>query len=73
MIKSLSIIFPFYNEEPRLKASFNHILNFIRKKPAFKIEIILCHRDAHDFLRTVIIWKYQNEDGRYKESGLIMK
>ena len=40
MIKSLSIIVPFYNEELRLKESFNHILNFIKKKPAFKIEII---------------------------------
>ena len=36
MIKSLSIIFPLYNEEQRLQTSFNHILNFIKKKPAFK-------------------------------------
>ena len=48
MIKSLSIIFPFYNEEPRLKASFNHILNFIKKKPAFKIEIIFVDDGSDD-------------------------
>ena len=48
MIKSLSIIFPFYNEELRLKASFNHILNFIKKKPAFKIEIIFVDDGSDD-------------------------
>ena len=48
MIKSLSIIFPLYNEELRLKASFNHILNFIKKKPAFKIEIIFVDDGSDD-------------------------
>ena len=48
MIKSLSIIFPLYNEEQRLKASFNHILNFIKKKPAFKIEIIFVDDGSND-------------------------
>jgi len=48
MIKSLSIIFPLYNEEQRLKASFNHILNFIKKKPAFKIEIIFVDDGSDD-------------------------
>jgi len=40
MIKSLSIIFPVYNEARRLKASFKHILDFIKKKKFKKIEII---------------------------------
>ena len=48
MIKSLSIVFPFYNEELRLKASFNHILNFIKKKTAFKIEIIFVDDGSDD-------------------------
>ena len=48
MIKSLSIIVPFYNEELRLKESFNHILNFIKKKPAFKIEIIFVDDGSND-------------------------
>ena len=48
MITSLSIIFPLYNEEQRLKASFNHILNFIKKKPAFKIEIIFVDDGSDD-------------------------
>ena len=55
MIKSLSIIFPFYNEEPRLKASFNHILNFIRKKPAFKIEIIFVDDGSDDNTKNLLI------------------
>ena len=48
MIKSLSIIFPLYNEALRLKSSFNHILNFIKKKPAFKIEIIFVDDGSND-------------------------
>ena len=48
MIKSLSIIFPLYNEEQRLQTSFNHILNFIKKKPAFKIEIIFVDDGSDD-------------------------
>ena len=48
MIKSLSIIFPVYNEALRLKSSFNHILNFIKKKPAFKIEIIIVDDGSND-------------------------
>ena len=48
MIKSLSIIFPLYNEVPRLKSSFNHISNFIKKKPTFKIEIIFVDDGSND-------------------------
>lgn len=39
MIKSLSIIFPVYNEESRLKFAFTDILKFLKKKK-FKLEII---------------------------------
>jgi len=48
MIKSLSIIFPFYNEEERLKSSFNHISTFVKKKQAFKIEIIFVDDGSND-------------------------
>ena len=48
MIKSLSIIFPIYNEELRLKSSFNHILNFLKKKKFFKIEIIFVDDGSND-------------------------
>ena len=40
MIRSLSIIFPVFNEELRLKSSFIHIKNFIKKQKKLKIEII---------------------------------
>jgi glycosyltransferase involved in cell wall biosynthesis len=40
MIKSLSIIFPVFNEESRLKSSFRHITSFLEKKKKLKIEII---------------------------------
>ena len=40
MIKSLSIIFPVFNEESRLKSSFTHIASVLKKKKKLKIEII---------------------------------
>ena len=40
MIKSLSIIFPVFNEELRLKSSFRHIASFLKKNKKLKIEII---------------------------------
>ena len=48
MIKSLSIIFPVYNEERRLQSSFNHILSFLKKKKSFKIEIIFVDDGSSD-------------------------
>ena len=48
MIKSLSIIFPVFNEELRLKSSFNHILIFLKKKQYFKIEIIFVDDGSSD-------------------------
>ena len=48
MIKSLSIIFPVFNEKLRLKSSFNHILSFLKKKKKFKIEIIFVDDGSKD-------------------------
>ena len=48
MIKSLSIIFPVFNEELRLKSSFNHMASFFKKKRKFKIEIIFVDDGSKD-------------------------
>ena len=48
MIKSLSIVFPVFNEELRLKSGFNHILSFLKKKKNFKIEIIFVDDGSKD-------------------------
>ena len=48
MIKSLSIVFPIFNEELRLKSSFNHIISFLKKKKNFKIEIIFVDDGSKD-------------------------
>ena len=48
MIKSLSIIFPVFNEELRLKSSFNHIISFLKKKKKFKVEIIFVDDGSQD-------------------------
>ena len=54
MIKSLSIIFPIYNEELRLKSSFNHIQTFLKKKKSFNIEIIFVDDGSFDNSYTLI-------------------
>ena len=48
MIKSLSIVFPIFNEELRLKSSFNHIISFLKKKKNFKIEMIFVDDGSKD-------------------------
>tara|TARA_Y100000590_G_scaffold428035_1_gene538927 strand:+ start:456 stop:1184 length:729 start_codon:yes stop_codon:yes gene_type:complete len=48
MIKSLSIIFPVFNEELRLKSSFDHIKSFLKKKKKLKIEIIFVDDGSND-------------------------
>ena len=48
MIKSLSIIFPVFNEELRLKSGFSHILSFLSEKKKFKIEIIFVDDGSKD-------------------------
>jgi len=48
MIKSLSIVFPIFNEEFRLRSSFNHILSFLKRKKKFKIEIIFFDDGSKD-------------------------
>ena len=41
MIKSLSIVFPVFNEELRIKSGFNHILSLLRKKKILKLKLFL--------------------------------
>ena len=48
MIKSLSIIFPVFNEELRLNSSFNHIKSFLKKEKKLKIEIIFVDDGSKD-------------------------
>ena len=48
MIKSLSIIFPVFNEELRLNSSFSHIKNFLKKRKNFKTEIIFVDDGSKD-------------------------
>ena len=48
MITSLSIIFPVFNEELRLKSSFRHIKSFLKKKKKFNIEIIFVDDGSED-------------------------
>ena len=49
MIKELSIIFPLYNEEKRLKRTFLEILNFKKKiNKNKKIEIIFVNDGSSD-------------------------
>tara|TARA_B100000029_G_scaffold474353_1_gene516571 strand:+ start:4308 stop:5063 length:756 start_codon:yes stop_codon:yes gene_type:complete len=48
MIKSLSIIFPVFNEELRLNSSFNHIKNFLKKVKKLKTEIIFVDDGSGD-------------------------
>ncbi len=48
MIKSLSIVFPIFNEESRLNSSFKHILSFLKSKKNFKIEIIFVDDGSND-------------------------
>ena len=66
MIKSLSIIFPVYNEELRLKSSFNHIRSFLKKKKKFKTEIIFADDGSQDNSYNLIIqyiksFKFRNK------------
>ena len=55
MIKSLSIIFPVFNEELRLKSSFNHIKSFLKKKKKFKTEIIFADDGSQDNSYNLIV------------------
>ena len=60
MIKSLSIIFPVFNEELRLKSSFSHIASFLKKKKNFKIEIIFIDDGSKDNSYNLITQFVQN-------------
>ena len=48
MIKSLSIIFPVFNEGLRLKSSFSHIKIFLKKEKKLKPEIIFVDDGSKD-------------------------
>ena len=48
MIKSLSIIFPVFNEGLRLKSSFSHIKIFLKKEKKLKPEIIFVDEGSED-------------------------
>ena len=69
MITSLSIIFPVFNEELRLKSSFNHIKNFLRKKKKFKTEIIFVDDGSKDNSYN-LIEKYIKETKKNKKINI---
>ncbi len=75
MIKSLSIVFPVYNEESRLGPSLKHILHFIKKKK-FKIEIIFVDDGSKDHSCDLInkfISNYKNIKKKNKVKMHIIK
>ena len=55
MIKKISIIFPIYNEQNRLKKSLIQIENFIKKKLNKKIEIIFVNDGSFDQSKELLI------------------
>jgi len=73
MIKSLSIIFPVFNEEIRLKSSFNHIVSFLKKKKKFKIEIIFVDDGSIDNSYNLIKKFIKNLKKKNKTKMLIVK
>jgi dolichyl-phosphate beta-glucosyltransferase len=70
MIKSLSIIFPVFNEELRLNSSFNHITSFLKKKKIFKIEVIFVDDGSSDRSYN-LIRQYINKSK--KKKGITIK
>ncbi len=48
MIKSLSIIIPFYNEKERIQSSLIEIKNFIKKNRKIKIEVLFVNDGSTD-------------------------
>ena len=48
MIKSLSIIIPFFNEKERVKSSLIEIKKFIKKNRKIKIEVLLVDDGSTD-------------------------
>ena len=76
MIKSLSIVFPIYNEETRLQSSFNHIVNFLKTKKNFKTQIIFVDDGSEDnslkllqeFVKNIKKYKI-----KYKATFIIVK
>ncbi len=73
MIKSLSIIFPVFNEELRLKSSFNHIKSFLKKKKKLKIEIIFVDDGSKDNSYNLIVKFFNNFKLKNKVKFKIVK
>ncbi len=76
MIKSLSIVFPIYNEETRLTSSFNHISSFLKTKKNFKIQMIFVDdgsRDNSVEMLQKFVKKYKKTKYNRKIQFLIIK
>lgn len=69
MIKKLSIIFPLFNEEKRLKKTFLEIVNFKKKAKNRKIEIIFVD-DGSDDKSKLLIHNFIN---KIKSKKFILK
>ena len=69
MIKKLSIIFPLFNEEKRLKKTFLEIVNFKKKAKNRKIEIIFVDDGSDDKSKLLI----QNFINKIKSKKFILK
>ena len=54
MIKELSIIFPLYNEEKRLKNTFTEIIKFKKRLKKRKIEVIFIDDGSKDKSKILI-------------------
>ncbi|MDC3104335.1 glycosyltransferase [Candidatus Pelagibacter bacterium] len=74
MIKELSIIFPLYNEEKRLKNTFTEIIKFKKRLKKRKIEIIFID-DGSDDKSKILIDKFivKSESQNFKIKNFKLK
>lgn len=54
IIKEVSIIIPFFNEEKRLKKTISVIKNFFKKKKSIKVEIIFVNDGSSDNTQVIL-------------------
>jgi len=54
IIKEVSIIIPFFNEEKRVKKTISVIKNFLQKNKSIKIEIIFVNDGSSDNTQVVL-------------------